>query len=157
LYPSTSSFDKLRRIDYFDKRFRQAQEDSCGFITNDKSGRQALCGVRTFNDLVHRNRQVAFIVDAIAILHHKHLWRFMVYFKNFSYPVGQASIGNKIQEIKINITGLFYLLKPLQGYCRDRAAGAVFENYLGSILRIADDLFQLLFIGKMNPMHTQQI
>ena len=75
--------------------------------------------------------------------------------KYLGYFVGNIPVGDQVQEIKVYIGRLFRFLEALQRDRADGAAGAVFEYDLGFLLGFGDNLFQLLLIVQMNPMHTR--
>lgn len=100
---------------------------------------------------------MTFVVDAFPVFDHQHLRRLVVYIENLRHLVGKRPVGQQVQVVKVNVSGLLRFLQTLKGYSRNGTTGAVLENNLRLGAGLRDQLFQLLLIGQMNPMHTQII
>jgi hypothetical protein len=109
------------------------------------------------HDLTHRNAEVAFLEDALAVTDKEDLGRLVVHLEYLCYLVGKAPVGQEIEKVKIYLCRLLAFLEPLKGYCTDGTTRTVLENNLRPHLRFTDDALQLLFIGQMNPMHTSKL
>jgi hypothetical protein len=99
--------------------------------------------------------QVAFVENTLAILDNQYLRRLVVHAKHLGYLVRDLAVSDQVQEIEIYVGWLIRFLEALQRYRTNGAASAVLENYLWSLLGFGDNLFQLLLIIQMNPMHTR--
>lgn len=67
--------------------------------------------------------------------------------------IGNVSVIDNIQEIKIDPFRSFFSVKPALRHTAYRTAATVFKNYLWLLRRIYFYLFDLLLIEQWNPIH----
>lgn len=73
---------------------------------------------------------MTFIVDAGSVLYNQYLWRFMTNMKIVGDPVGNISVIDNVEKIKINPFRRFISVEPVTCHTADSAAGAVFKYHL---------------------------
>src|SRR5688572_3906991 len=97
--------------------------------------------------ITHGYTQMAFVINTITASDHEDLWRFMLHPEDLSYFIGNRPVGDKVEQVEFYSLGSMLFLQALQSQSADGATCTMLKNYLGLVLRINNNLFQLLFIG----------
>lgn len=97
--------------------------------------------------------EVALMKYRFAVHDHHYLRRFVLNAKQLFHLVGNLPVCQHIKKIEVSLRQTFQALHPVQSHITDRATRTVFKNDLRLILRFCYNLFQLVFLVQMDPMH----
>jgi hypothetical protein len=82
--------------------------------------------------VAHRNTQMAFVIDALAIADQQYLGGLVVYLENIGYFIGYGPVANEIEVVEING---FWLFGSFEAAFYQGAGGAtrtVLKDQLGT-------------------------
>mgnify|MGYP006282939673 CR=1 FL=1 len=86
---------------------------------------------------------MALVIDAMAVPDHQDLRRFMVHMKGFCDQMGEITVFDQVQEMRIKMAGKAAALQPTERQCAGGTTRAVLEDHLSPFFRVLHDSVQL--------------